>query len=167
MFRLRGRAVERNGFGAEIKDVRARLTARGARKLNRRLGLHSLRRMRAGKVSVSEQPQTVAVTGGTARLTLAFDPRVPGTVVSKLTAHCIKFDSGNTAIAPAVKVGTAMPYYDFPVSGGTVGPQGNAGTVETSGGLRIANNNASSPPSDHCDTVPAAAGDALPDRARL
>jgi hypothetical protein len=161
MFRLQGGKVERNGFGAQVKGVRARLTSKGARKLRRRLGLRGLRRMRAGRITVSEQPHTVEVTGGTVKLVP--DPRVipgSGTLASKLQSHCINFISGNTRIAPAVKVENdpdpTAPYYVFPVSGGTIGAAADAGSVELSGGLRLLNNNSSSPSSAHCgDMAPA------------
>ena len=148
MFRLQGGKVQRNGFGAEVKGVGATLTSKGAQKLRRRLGLHGLRHMRAAKVTVSEQPHTVEVTGGKVRLVP--DPNLTygsGTLASKLQSHCINFISGNTAVAPAVKVeddpDPSAPYYDFPVSGGTIGPDAKAGRVELDGGLRLMNTNAS------------------------
>jgi hypothetical protein len=161
MFRLRGGKVKRNGFGAEVNGVGVKMTSQGARKLRRRLGLHGLRHMRAGRFAVSAQPHTVEVTGGLVHLvpnpTLTYGS---GTLASKLQSHCINFISGNTAIAPAVKVENdpdpSAPYYDFPVSGGTIGPGADAGSVKLSGGLRLQNNNSSSPSSAHCgDMAPA------------
>jgi hypothetical protein len=148
MFRLQGGKVRRNGFGAEVKGVDARMTARGARKLRRRLGLHGLRHMSAGQITVSEQPHTVEVTGG--KVHLVPDPNLTygsGTLASKLQSHCINFISGNSAIAPAVKVENdpdpSAPYYDFPISGGTFGPDAAAGRVELGGALRVMNTNTS------------------------
>ena len=157
LFRLRGRAVVRDGFGAEVGDVKMKLTRSGAAKLNRRLGLHSLRRMRAGELKVSEQPGTVEVTGGTVHLvpnpTLTLGS---GTVASKLPPHCIDFINGNLPLVPTVKSGPPQaPFYDFPVSGGTIGPAGSDGSVEVGGGLRIVNNNSNaSAPFDRCDNEP-------------
>lgn len=144
MFRLRGSEVVRNGFGAQVKDVNVRLTTKGARKLRRRLRLRSLSSMPAGEVTVSEQPRTVEVTGGGVHLVP--DPTVTygsGTLASKLQSHCVDFINGNGAITPAVKVGTTAPYYDFPVNGGTIGPDADAGSVELSGGLQVQNTNTS------------------------
>jgi hypothetical protein len=155
MFRLQGSEVVRNGFGAQVKGVDATLTSKGARKLKRRLRLDSLSSMPAGKVTVSEQPKTVEVTGGMVHLVPNPDLTYgSGTLAAKLQSHCINFISGNIAIAPAVKVGTTTPYYDFPVSGGTVGPGGDAGSVELGGGLRLVNNNSSSPMAAHCSDGP-------------
>ena len=148
MFRLEGGKVTRNGFGAELKKIRATLTSKGSRKLKRRLHLHGLSRMPAGKVSVSEQPHTVQVTGG--KVHLVPNPNLTvgsGTLASKLQSHCINFISGNEEIPPATKVENdpdpSAPYYDFPVSGGTIGPDANAGSVELNGGLQIMNTNSS------------------------
>jgi hypothetical protein len=143
VFELRGASATRNGFGAEIRGVTARLVVSAARKLNRRLGLGSLSGGRAGRVKVSEQPRTVEVTGGIAHLVPNPDPTSgAGNVASKLPFHCISFTSGNTAIAPAIKAGPAgAPFYDLPVSGGTIGPAGTDGEVNTAGGILVRNNN--------------------------
>jgi hypothetical protein len=148
MFRLQGGQVKRNGFGAQVNGVDAKLTSKGARKLRRRLGLHGLRHMSAGQITVSEQPHTVEVTGGMVHLVPA--PNLTpgsGTLASKLASHCVNFISGNTAITPAVKVENdpdpSAPYYDFPVNGGTIGPDAAAGRVELGGGLQVMNTNAS------------------------
>ena len=148
MFRLQGGKVQRNGFGAEVSGVKATLTSKGAEKLKRRLRVSGISRMRAGKISLSEQPHTVEVTGGTVRLvpnpTRTYGA---GTLASKLQSHCIDFINGNTAIPPAVKVENdpdpGAPYYTFPVSGGTIGPDAGAGRVELDGGLKITNTNSS------------------------
>ena len=64
LFNLRGGTVVRNGFGADVSGVKASFRKGAAKKINKRLGLHSLHRASAGSLSVSEQPQTVEVTGG-------------------------------------------------------------------------------------------------------
>lgn len=142
LFRLRGGKVTRNGFGAVIGDVRVRLRRKAAKRISRRLGLHSLRRVRAGSLSVSAQPETVEVTGGTVRLTpFSSTADGSGTVVSKFDDHCIDFVDGNTAVPPGVKDSTdvANPYYVFPVTGGTVGPDGADGAIDQAGGIRLVN----------------------------
>lgn len=155
LFKLSGALVVRNGFGVDISGGKVKFLGGAAKKLNRRLNLHSLHRARAGAIAVSEQPQTVEVTGGTVHVVPEADTNEPGTVVSKLVAHCINFVNGNTAIAPGVKNDDVLnPFYDFPVTGGTVSPKGTDGVINSAGGIKVANNNASSPAADHCDTDP-------------
>jgi hypothetical protein len=141
LFNLTGGTVVRNGFGADLSGVKASFRKGAAKKINKRLGLHSLHRASAGSLSVSEQPQTVEVTGGNVHVVP--DPTLTagsGTVASKLLAHCINFISGNTAITPAVKNGPGnTPSYDFPVIGGTISPDGADGVVDQAGGIQIAN----------------------------
>jgi hypothetical protein len=159
VFELRGAKANRNGFGADIVGVKARFVGSAARKLNRRLGLGSLRAARAGSVRVSEQPRTVEVIGGIAHLVPNPDlTHGVGNVASKLAFHCINFISGNTPIAPAIKAGpTGAPFYDLPVSGGTIGPQGTDGEVNTAGGILVKNNNndTSASEDDGCNDGPA------------
>lgn len=160
LFSLRGGKVSRNGFGARIKGVKVRFLPGAAKRVNKKLGLHSLRRAKAGAVSVSEQPQTVEVTGGTAIVTPNPDRTAgAGTIASKFTPHCIPFISGSKAVSPGAKDDDdpANPFFVYPISGGTVGPQGDDGVVELSGGLRLENSrnsgelgNSSSP----CRTAP-------------
>jgi hypothetical protein len=104
--------------------------------------------MQAAQITVSEQPHTVEVTGGKVHLVPDSNRNYgSGTLASKLQSHCINFISGNSAIAPAVKVENdpdpSAPYYDFPISGGTLGPDAAAGRVELGGGLQVMNTNTS------------------------
>ncbi len=126
LFTLRGGTVTRNGFGATVSGVKVKLLKGAAKKINKRLGLHSLHRASAGSLSVSEQPQTVEVTGGTVHVVP--DPTLTvgsGTIASKLFAHCINGLTGVTAIGPAIKNPPALsPSFDFPVTGGTISPEG-------------------------------------------
>jgi hypothetical protein len=153
LFRLNGARANRKGFGAEVRGVRARFLRSAARKINRKLGLGSLHAGRAGSVTVSEQPETVEVTGGNLQLVPA-STRTDGsgTLVSKMDEHCIDFVGGNQPIAPAVKndVDVENPVYDFPVTGGTIGPDGIAGEVRSGGGIVLANTNGNI---GECDTA--------------
>ncbi|MDQ2942477.1 MAG: hypothetical protein M3R21_02250 [Candidatus Dormibacteraeota bacterium] len=141
LFKLRGGAVTRNGFGADISGVKASFLQAAAKKINKKLGIHSLQRASAGSLSVSEQPQTVEVTGGTAHLVP--DPTTTagsGTIASKLLAHCINGLSGVTAIGLGIKNPPALtPTFDFPVTGGTISPLGTDGVVDQAGGIQLAN----------------------------
>jgi hypothetical protein len=154
LFRLTGGKVVRNGFGAEISGIKAKFLPRAARKINHKLGLHSLRRASAGKVSVSEQPQTVEVTGGT--LHSIPDPNTgkAGTLASKLDDHCIFGLNGVNEVSPAVKKGSpTAPLFDYPVSGGTISPEGTDGQVNTAGGTSINNAQSGGVPNE-CDDPP-------------
>jgi hypothetical protein len=157
LFNLRGGSVARNGFGADVSGVKASFRKGAAKKINKRLGLHSLHRGSAGSLSVSEQPQTVEVTGGNVHVVP--DPTLTagsGTIASKLSDHCINFISGNSAIAPAVKNGPAnAPSYDFPVTGGTISPLGTDGVVNQAGGIQVANARTGGVPSSCNTPVPA------------
>ncbi len=132
LFKLSSGKVERNGFGAEITGINAKLHRKGIRKINRKLGLSSLHKGKVGTAAFSEQPKTVRVTGGQTNIV----PSLAGdSVAFKLVAHCINPLTGVEAIAPAVKHLDAA--FDFPASGGTIGPNGKDGVVLHAGGSRI------------------------------
>jgi hypothetical protein len=139
LFSLSGGTVTRNGFGADLNGVKASFRKGAAKKINKRLGLHSLHRASAGSLSVSEQPQTVEVTGGNAHVVP--DATAPsGTVASKLLAHCILGLTDVTAISPGIKHPPLnTPTFDFPVTGGTISPLGTDGVVDQAGGIQVAN----------------------------
>jgi hypothetical protein len=156
LFRLTGGKVARNGFGAEISGIKAKFLPKAARKINRKLGLHSLRRASAGKVSVSEQPQTVEVTGGKAHLVPNADlTGSSGTLASRLPRHCIFGLSGVAVVSPGVRIGApATPTFDFPLTGGSISPQGTDGVVDSAGGVEISNTHSTGGTSPECDDVP-------------
>ena len=146
LFSLQGGNVTRDGFGARIRGIDARFLPKAATRVNRKLSLDSLRRAKAGSVSIREQPNTVEVTGGTAIVTPNPNrSNGSGTIASKLDDHCIPFISGSSAVLPGVKDDSDVtnPFYVYPVSGGTVGPQADAGEVELSGGLKLQNSRTS------------------------
>ena len=139
LFSLSGGTVVRNGFGATVSGVKVKLLKGAAKKINRKLGLHSLHKGSAGKVEVAEQPKTVAIVSGEAIVTpnASLTPGT-GTVASKLASHCIDALSGVTVIPPATTAGAAQPFH-FPVNGGTVSPAGTDGVLTAQGGVRLAN----------------------------
>ena len=138
LFALSGGSLQRNGLGADLGGVRVKLKRSAAGKIRHKLGLRSLRPGSAGSLTVSEQPQTVQLTGGTASVN-AYASNVPGTVASKLSAHCVDPVNGVTTIAPATQPGGLLTPYRFPISGGTISPSGSAGLIQQAGGLTIAN----------------------------
>ncbi len=140
LFKLSGGAVTRNGFGADLSGVKASFLKSAAKKINKKLGLHSLHRASAGSLSVSEQPQTVEVTGGNVHVVPEPLSAGSGTVTSKLLAHCVLGLTGVSVIGPGIKNPPAgAPSFDFPVTGGTISPEGTDGVVDQAGGIQIAN----------------------------
>jgi hypothetical protein len=126
--------VSRDAFGADVSGVNVKFLGAAAKKVNRALGLSSLRAGSAGAFDLTYQPRTVKIVSGTAAVTGSI---APGTVVSKLTltppasgGHC----GAPTPIAPATQVGLTIT---FPVGGGTISPLGIEGIVQQQGGVRI------------------------------
>ncbi|HEY8639395.1 MAG TPA: hypothetical protein VIL53_02695 [Solirubrobacterales bacterium] len=145
VFSLSGGTVARNGFGATISGVKVKLLKGAAKKINRKLELHSLHKGSAGSLGVAEQPQTVQIVSGEAIVTP--DARLAagsGTVASKLVAHCIDPLAGVTVIPPATTTGPGAPFH-FPVNGGTVSPAGNDGVLQAQGGVRLLNGKSGAP----------------------
>jgi hypothetical protein len=136
LFRLRGGNVVRHGFGAEISGVNMKLLRGGAKMLNRKLGLHSLHAGSAGRLSVSEQPLTVRVTGGQTRVVPSLDPN--NGIAFKLQDHCVDPIANVSAIPPAQQDSNLV--FNFPAVGGTVGPNGKAGLTLHAGGTQVSKN---------------------------
>jgi hypothetical protein len=152
VFSLKGGKVARNGFGATISGVKVKLLKGAAKKINRKLGLHSLHKGSAGSLGVTEQPQTVQIVSGTAYVDVPLSDlggSTAGTsVTGKLDAHCINPVGGAAPIAPATL--TLFPpsppsppntaaRFTFPVAGGTISPAGNDGVLQQQGGVHLAN----------------------------
>ena len=146
---LTGGTVARSGWGATISNIRATITGRGAKALNRAFAPKKRKgatksargRVRAGQtlgniVSVTTDPRSVEVVPGTGTLTLHTD--LGGAFASKLPEHCIEPLSGGVApIAPATQ---SMADFDFPVAGGSAAPDFSAGQVLTAGGQTLTKN---------------------------
>jgi len=147
IFQLSGpSSVTRNGFGADLSGINVTFLSAAAKHINKVLHLHSLQQGTYGSFSVSYQPQTVVVTGGTMTISvpLTFVSSEPtSNVTGKLPNHCVDpFAGGVTAISPATLKALPDPNtlarLSFPVSGGTVSPKGTDGVVNTTGGIRVA-----------------------------
>jgi hypothetical protein len=156
IFKLRGGTLTRVGFGAALSGVKVRFFRGAAKKINRKLDLHSLHRGKGGKLSLDEQPKTVVVLGGTAFVDTPLSS-LPGganaktSVTGKLPSHCVSPLIGVTAIdpgklatlfAPNPDVGPIPPgnaaRFKFPITGGTISPAGNDGVIQVAGGVRLA-----------------------------
>jgi hypothetical protein len=163
--KLSGGTVTRDGWGAKVGGVAARLGSKGARALTRVLTPGSGAKasaaaggVKAGKplgtVSVTGVPKTVEVLpGGT--LTFTADTAVGG-FAFKLIAHCVSGLSpgGVEEIAPATQTGALGEIFTFPVTGGSIAPDFSAGRVTSAGGQSITKNNGLLTPLDCASTEP-------------
>jgi hypothetical protein len=139
VFSLKGGSVVRDGFGADIKNVKLKFLKSAAKKINKKLGLHSLHQASAGKATASNvQPSTVTLVSGTSELT----PNA--TTFGKFPAHCVNPTPGTGGIfpiAPATpNLATTPPSTDFPITGGSLSPAATSGTVIAAGGIDIHKN---------------------------
>jgi hypothetical protein len=171
LFQLRagppGKGVTRVDWGARVEGIRARISRRFALKLNRSLGLHSLRAGgRVGRASIAEQPQTVQVTGGYmfVDVPMGYLPpsnlfgsgKDPNSILAKLPAHCVGPilgvqiipgpDPNNPARLSIQGQGddvlgfppiSLAAIFRFPVVGGSVGPGGKTGQLQLEGGISV------------------------------
>jgi hypothetical protein len=146
---LSGGTVARNGFGATISNITAKIAGKGAQALNRAFSPTKGKgakksaggRVKAGQplgtiVSITTDPLAVEVVPGTGTLTLHTD--LGGAFASKLPQHCIEpLSGGVTPIPPATQ---SVADFTFPVSGGSAAPDFSAGEVVTAGGQTLAKN---------------------------
>jgi hypothetical protein len=139
--------VARNGFGADLSGIKVKFLKGAAKKINKQLQLHSLHPSSFGTASLSYQPKTVVVTGGTAvvNVPLTYLTTEANTnVTGKLASHCVDPLGGVSAIQPGVLRPTPpddpsiAARFTFPVTGGTVGPTGTAGAIQLAGGVLLA-----------------------------
>ena len=142
LFRLSGGSPVRDGFGAAVSGLSAKLTRSAAKMLGRKLGVERLPKGAAGQATVAYQPREVQVAGGTVTLA-AHGPGIAGSVGSKLTAHCINIASSAGQVgplAPATSDGHNPPTFTLPVTGGTISPDGGIGSLSIGGGISFRNN---------------------------
>lgn len=126
--------ANREGFGANFKAVQLTLTEKAARRISNRLGLNQGRRLAGGRVISNiygtAQPTTVTLLPkGTA--TLKGD--LP--TLAKFAAKGVDPAKGIGVVAPAAQSGAVE--YQFPIAAGSLAPDGSAGTVWTTGALKI------------------------------
>lgn len=143
-----GVTVARNGFGANVSIGKLKLTGNAAKQLNKKLGFGG----KGGKKSSAStskskgsqgpfkgnqvlggstsetQPKTVTVLpGGEATLLTNLE------TVGKFVSLKVELEP----IAPATEKLALPPSFFFPISGGTIAPNGLGGTVQTSGGVKL------------------------------
>lgn len=124
----------REGFGANFKATKVFLTGKAVQRISNRLGLRGSKRLNPGRVLSNSysaaQPETVTVLPQGAA-TLDGDL---GTL-AKFGAKGVKLPEGISALAPATKPTPIS--FEFPITGGTLAPDANGGTVKTSGGVQV------------------------------
>jgi hypothetical protein len=148
---LSGGTVARNGFGATISNITAKIAGKGAQALNRAFSPTKGKgakksaggRVKAGQplgtiVSITTDPLAVEVVPGTGTLTLHTD--LGGAFANKLPKHCISL-MGVSAIPPGAMLLVPPGAFSFPVSGGSAAPDFSAGEVLTAGGQALTKDN--------------------------
>jgi Htaa len=145
MAKIAGFSFARNGFGVNLTVKSLKLTSSAAKQLNKKLGFGAKKAKgkSKGKASASKgssgpfkanqvfgsaaseaQPSTVTVAPG-GNVTLATD----ATTLAKLEKVKVK-----TVVGAPTTEGPKGSFL-FPITGGTVGPTGTAGVVQTNGGV--------------------------------
>jgi hypothetical protein len=137
---IKGFTTTRNGFGVKLTLKTLKLTGSAAKQLNKKLGFTGKSKSKAkGKVvqppfkgnqvlgtgSSEVQPSTVAVKP-VGNLTFAGNP----TLLEKLKNVEVKVET----IPPTT---ASANVFTSPITGGTIGPTGTAGVVQSGGGLRL------------------------------
>jgi hypothetical protein len=128
---LKGLSFSRNGFGVNVKLKTLKMNAAGAKQLNKKLGFAKgkpkpfLGGKTIGKSSSESQPLTVAIIPGN-NLVFNGSPAL----LTKLK----NVEANVELIAPTTASGTT---FTSPLTGGTVSPAGTAGTILSSGGLKL------------------------------
>jgi hypothetical protein len=130
-------ALARNGFDGVLANAKLALSKKCAKQIKKKTG--------AGKkgavgnvVTVDTVPSTVTLTGGSA--TLVFD----NTALQHLSAHGLlpngagpgQTGNGVSAIAPAT-LDVPTHTFTFPVTGGSMAPDGSTGQVKLAGGIDL------------------------------
>jgi hypothetical protein len=159
--KLSGGTLTRQGFGAKLDGVSAKLGSKGAKALSRALSPASAKKASAaaggikagkslGSITVNAVPQTVSVLPGG---TLEFEAATSFGL--KLFWHCVNFSlPGGVEVIPP---GTLIPpgEFIFPVTGGSIAPDFSAGRVTSAGGQKLTKNFLAPP---GCATNPPAVG---------
>lgn len=126
--------VRREGFGANFKAGQLVLTEKATRRISNRLGLRQNKRFEAGRVIsnlyVSAQPRTVNLL---AQGSVVLTPNQA--TLAKFAAKGVKLPGGIAPIPPATAPSPTT--LAFPISGGTMAPDGSTGMLQTIGGVQV------------------------------
>jgi len=149
--KVSGYSYVRSGFGVNLAVKQLKLDGKAASSLNKTLAAKAKQKpftgnKLIGSASSETQPKTVTLLpGGSAELALSASaleklgkvgPTIP-TQNGPVTPFAVKLDT----IAPTSIVSAGPPpTVSFPVGGGTMGPAGTAGVLQTAGGLSLTQN---------------------------
>jgi hypothetical protein len=126
--------LTREGFGANFRAPRLVLTEKATRRISNKLGLRENKRLKGGRVLsnlyATAHPGMVTIQP-TGSITLTPNKAT----LAKLAAKGVKLPSGIVPIAPAVAPSPTT--LAFPIAGGTLAPDGSAGSLATTGGIQI------------------------------
>ncbi len=161
-----GISFTREGFGTNVKIGKLKLTSKAAKELNKKLGFNSKSGKKSKRASASSKDSSSQgpfkanqLMGGSTNATQPAEVAVvaSGDASLALSASALQklghvgtppypegFSPVAVALAPVpptsiVSVGPP-PTVAFPISGGTIAPDASAGTVQTSGGLKLVQN---------------------------
>jgi hypothetical protein len=142
-----GLSSTRNGFGTNVAIKSLKLTNKAATELNKKLGFNGKSKKKGKRASASKkkappkpfknnqvlggsasetQPKTIGVTP-TGKLALSIDP------ISIAKLEEVNVELG--LVAPAAPL--SLTTIGFPLTGGTISPDGKAGSVQSSGGVLL------------------------------
>jgi hypothetical protein len=143
---VKGFTFAREGFGVSLKVAKLKLTGKAVKELNKALtptAKKKGKRASTSKKTAKAKPIFKAnqVFGG------ATGTAQPSTV-TVLPGGNVSLATDAATIGKLKKVGVTLPIsapttepspglFDFPISGGTVGPTATSGVVQTSGGLQL------------------------------
>ncbi len=144
---LAGWSFARNGFGTNLTVKKLKLTGSAASALNKKTGYSKgkpkpfLGNKLIGKSAAETQPSTVVVLpGGNATLALSVSALAKLAKVGPENPPASGNHPFKVTLAPVepTKVVALSPVTAaFPISGGTMGPTGIAGTLQSAGGLTL------------------------------
>lgn len=129
---VKGYSYARAGFGVSMTIKKLKLTKTAAKKLNKKLGYAKgkpkpfIANKLMGSAKGEEQPSTVAIVPGG---NVAFNAD------QELLLKLKDVETNAAVIAPTTEKGFGN--YELPISGGNVSPTGQAGQVQTAGGLLL------------------------------
>lgn len=135
-----GYSFTRNGFGVNMTIKKLKLTKKAAKQLNKKTGYAKgkpkpfLPNKNIGKAKAEEQPATVSILP-VGNVSFKAD--------QELLLKLKDVETEAKVIAPTTEKG--LGNYELPISGGSIAPNATAGTVQTAGGLLLAQKLPTSP----------------------
>ncbi len=146
MASVAGFSFARNGFGVNLTVKKLKLTGSAAKQLNKKLGYTGKKKAKKHKRASASKAQGLPfkanqVLGGSTSETQPSTVTVlPGGTMLLATAEATIKKLADVEVKIPVTPPTTEPskgVFGFPITGGTVGPSGTAGVVQSVGGLQL------------------------------